>query len=55
MRGVSLLVVRVMDSPGLSQVVVDGAFSMARLHTTLGTEMVSEDDVVIPLERAPVR
>ena len=37
-----------MDSPGLSQVLVGGACSKARLHTILDslTETVSADDVI---------
>ena len=43
--GVSLLVVRVMDSPWLSQVLVGGACNRARLHMILGIETVSYDVV----------
>ena len=52
--GVSILVVRVMDSPGLSQVLVGGACSRARLHTILGIDTVSADDVAIALDWTPV-
>ena len=35
--GVSVVAVRVMDSPGLSHVLVGGACSEIRLHVTLGS------------------
>ena len=54
--GVSVFVVKVMDSPGFSQVLVGGACSRIRLHVILGsfTVTVSVCDTVIALDLIPV-
>ena len=54
--GVSVFAVKVMDSPGLSQVLVGGACSRMRLHVILGsfTVTVSVCDTVMALDLIPV-